>query len=408
MSFGDLTAFKTIGGRWATSIDFMKSTTIATPLKPLVCLVMIVRDEESVLARCIASVVELISHWIVVDTGSVDDTTNLVQRVLGHLPGQLHSIDWPDDFAAARNVALTLSRDFMRSTSDSSSHLLFMDADDVLEKRSIEPLRRLIYTATTSVYGALRDKNYSHQRLISARLDACIQWHGRRHEWLELLPHSESVYSNDIVLRYGHDGYRRRHRSEAFRVDQHILAPTQEGAETWRSAFYYAATLEAVGNEEGAKAAYLVALDAAQTEGNIDHQWQSAWGVARMAESGGDEEVNRASRAYAFMHELYPGRAEAVLGLSRISLFRGQNDVAFELADAAFSMSEPTDALIFDWTAYSFGRCDQLMQAAAACGDRIRIHRALERCDNANFGLAEFGDQDRLRKNLDYIRSAAS
>ncbi|TAG48314.1 MAG: glycosyltransferase [Betaproteobacteria bacterium] len=379
----------------------MSSEPTATSSRPAVCLAMIVRDEERVLERCIDSVSSLITHWIIVDTGSVDGTLHLIRKLLGHLPGELHSIEWPDDFAAARNVVLARSRRFMSETSDGGGHLLFIDADDVIDGRSTSVVQRLIYDGTTSIYGALRDGNYSHQRLISAHLDACVQWHGSRHEWLEFVPDAKAVYSGDVILHYGHDGYRRRNRSETLVADQNILTPNIGVARDWRSAFYRGATLEALGDEEAAKTTYLAALDLGLTAENRDQQWQAAWGVARLSESGGAEEVARASRVYAFMHELYPDRAEALLGLSRISLSRGAAEIAFELADASFSMHQPTDALIFDWTAYGLRRCEQLVMAAKACGDRAYVQRALERCRAASFDLAEASQRDRLLKILE-------
>ena len=38
------------------------------------CLNMIVRDESAVIERCLASVRPHVDHWVIVDTGSVDDT----------------------------------------------------------------------------------------------------------------------------------------------------------------------------------------------------------------------------------------------------------------------------------------------------------------------------------------------
>ena len=51
-----------------------------------VCLCMIVRDEEKVLTSCLQSVLPWIDSWLVVDTGSVDSTPELIQSTLGTLP----------------------------------------------------------------------------------------------------------------------------------------------------------------------------------------------------------------------------------------------------------------------------------------------------------------------------------
>lgn len=80
-------------------------------------LVMIVRDEARCLARCLASVKPFVDAMIVVDTGSTDATVEIA-RAGG---AQVHRFEWVDDFAAARNHALSLSTAAWR---------LVLDADE--------------------------------------------------------------------------------------------------------------------------------------------------------------------------------------------------------------------------------------------------------------------------------------
>ena len=55
---------------------------------------MIVRDAEKTVERCIRSALPLISRWTVIDTGSVDNTKEIVREVLKDLPGQLLESEW--------------------------------------------------------------------------------------------------------------------------------------------------------------------------------------------------------------------------------------------------------------------------------------------------------------------------
>ena len=63
-----------------------------------VSLVMIVRDEERCLARCLDSVAGVVDELVVVDTGSTDDTVRIARAAGARV---LHE-PWHDDFAAAR------------------------------------------------------------------------------------------------------------------------------------------------------------------------------------------------------------------------------------------------------------------------------------------------------------------
>ena len=80
---------------------------------------MIVRDEEDVLGRCLDSVAGVADEVIVVDTGS-RDRSRQIAREKG---AQVYDYPWDDDFAAARNFALSKGR---------MEYLFWLDADDVL------------------------------------------------------------------------------------------------------------------------------------------------------------------------------------------------------------------------------------------------------------------------------------
>ena len=80
-------------------------------------LVMIARDEEASIARCLRSVSAFVDQMIVLDTGSTDATASIA-RDLG---AQVYHWPWQDDFAAARNEALS------HSTADWN---LILDADE--------------------------------------------------------------------------------------------------------------------------------------------------------------------------------------------------------------------------------------------------------------------------------------
>lgn len=70
-----------------------------------IALVMIVKDEERCLKRCLDSVRGLVDRMIVVDTGSQDGTREIACRA----GAEVYGYTWKNDFAEARNYALSLS-----------------------------------------------------------------------------------------------------------------------------------------------------------------------------------------------------------------------------------------------------------------------------------------------------------
>ncbi len=96
-----------------------------------ISLTMIVRNEEDNLPRCLESVRGVFDEMVVVDTGS-SDRTREIAREFG---ARVFEFAWIDDFAAAWNAALA------HATGD---YALWLDAEDVVDIRQRDPLRRLL------------------------------------------------------------------------------------------------------------------------------------------------------------------------------------------------------------------------------------------------------------------------
>ncbi|CRI00295.1 family 2 glycosyl transferase [Streptococcus pneumoniae] len=95
-----------------------------------ISLCMIVRDEEKTIARCLDSVEKIVDEIIVVDTGSIDRTKEIVEKYTSNI----YDFQWIDDFAAARNFS------FSKATQE---YILWLDADDVLLEDAQEALKLL-------------------------------------------------------------------------------------------------------------------------------------------------------------------------------------------------------------------------------------------------------------------------
>ena len=90
-----------------------------------ICLTMIVKNEAAVILRCLRSVRPIITHWCIVDTGSTDDTMNMIREEMKDLPGQLHERPWRN-FEVNKTEAIELARGL-------AEYDVFMDADDILQ-----------------------------------------------------------------------------------------------------------------------------------------------------------------------------------------------------------------------------------------------------------------------------------
>ena len=98
-------------------------------MKLSVC--MIVKNEEKTLARCLYSIKDIADEIVVVDTGSTDKTTDIAQE----FGAKVFSLDWKDDFSAARNFSLEKA---------TGAWILIIDADEVLSKDVGDKLKTVL------------------------------------------------------------------------------------------------------------------------------------------------------------------------------------------------------------------------------------------------------------------------
>ncbi len=121
------------------------------PEAPLLSLCMIVRDEQSHLARCLHSVAPVVDEMVIVDTGSTDRSVD-VARVFG---ATVVPVPWAEDFAAARNAGLNLA---------SGTWILVMDADEAISVQDHDALRQLLAkTPAGSAAFSFATRNYVHE-----------------------------------------------------------------------------------------------------------------------------------------------------------------------------------------------------------------------------------------------------
>jgi hypothetical protein len=175
-----------------------------------VSVLILARNEERCIARCLDSVVRRgFDDIVVLDTGSTDKTTHIVAgyRDLGV---RLITTAWPDSFAQARNLALD---------SVAAGWAVFLDADEWLTEQAatelgpclaslsgIAELPRLVFAPRISEADH-RASSDSVPRIF--RSDSEIRYRGQVHEYpvvRGIRDFPVGLVGLDIEFR--HDGYR--------------------------------------------------------------------------------------------------------------------------------------------------------------------------------------------------------
>ena len=103
---------------------------IITPTteRPFVCLTMIVKNEEPIIARCLNKARRLFDRWVIVDTGSTDRTMEIIRETLVDVPGRLVEHAWKG-FGDAKTTALLHATELM----DGQGYALVLDADEIID-----------------------------------------------------------------------------------------------------------------------------------------------------------------------------------------------------------------------------------------------------------------------------------
>ena len=109
----------------------------------MLSLSMIVRDEEARIEDCLKSVKGFADEMVLLDTGSVDRTIALAEAC----GARVERMDWPGDFAPARNAALELVK---------GDWVLVLDADEELRSEAIPQLKALMAQPDVLVINLLR------------------------------------------------------------------------------------------------------------------------------------------------------------------------------------------------------------------------------------------------------------
>jgi len=143
----------------------------------MLSLSMIVRDEAAQIEDCLRSVQGFVDEMVVVDTGSTDNTVALAQA----LGARVERIDWPGDFAPARNQALQWV---------SGDWVLVLDADERLRPEAMAPLRALMAQPDVLLINLLRHERgavqspYSNVSRLFRRHPA-IRWSRAYHSMVD-------------------------------------------------------------------------------------------------------------------------------------------------------------------------------------------------------------------------------
>lgn len=160
-----------------------------------ISLCMIVKNEETVLSRCLDSMKDIVDEIIIVDTGSSDKTKEIASKYTD----KIYDFEWVNDFSKARNFS------FSKATMD---YIYCADADELLDsanqkklltlKSVLDPQIEIVQMKyiTTSQFNTVMNNSIEDRPKLYKRLRE-FTWIDPIHETVRTLP---VVFDSDIEI----------------------------------------------------------------------------------------------------------------------------------------------------------------------------------------------------------------
>jgi len=304
---------------------------------PTLCLNMIVRNESKIILRCLKSVVKWIDFWIIVDTGSTDNTKELIKDFFAehNIPGELHEKPFVN-FGVSRTHALDLAY-------GKSDYILLCDADMELIVYDQDFKSKLV----CDMYLVLQGSGfvYYNTRIVPGRKHC--KYVGVTHEYVECTePHTKGTLERDII-RYD-DKADGGTRSEKFERDIRLfLEDMKTDPNNARSWFYLARSYQDRGDNSkddlnNAINAYKKRIELGNWFEEIYYSWYQ---IGKCYQSLGKWE--HALEAYLSAYDFRPERAEPLYEIAKHYRLSGKNKLAYNFAKIGLDIPFPKEDMLF-------------------------------------------------------------
>ncbi|WP_159991184.1 glycosyltransferase [Pelistega ratti] len=383
--------------------------------KKTICLNMIVKNESAIIERCLDSLINQIDYWVIIDTGSTDNTQQIIKDYMQkhNILGELVERPWVN-FSHNRSEALELAE-------DKADYILLCDADMVLEV--IDPKWKSELKGDPS-YLVVQKNNtlrYHNIRLVNGRLKGRerFRYWGATHEYCDSIDgNNSSAFIRGIEFADYQDGGA---KNDKFVRDIRLLTEeinrlkalenaTEEEKNNamevglWhrregliqRCTFYLAQTWRDLEENQQALETYKqrVALG-----GWVEEIYYSLLQIA-LLKIKLNNSLDDIHQAFLEAYEYRPQRAESLYFLARHLRLNNRIKLAYIYALTAVNIPKNEDRLFINYEAYGWQAKDELAVAAYWVENyQLCYDLCLELLDNPSIPER---DKQRFKENLKF------
>lgn len=350
---------------------------------------MIVKDEAHVIERCLNSIRPIIHGYSIVDTGSSDNTKEIIRKVLSDIPGKVHSSSWVN-FGFNRSEAFEIAR----KDPENYEYIVTIDADEVMKFPSEFALPYLSHDSYMTLHLSRGSnefwRNQFFKRSVPWRYEGVVHEHPAcdRQTTLEKLhgPICNGMF--DSARNKNTDKYL---KDAELLLNSHIVNPNNE-----RTVFYLAQSYKDAKIFDKAIEFY---SKRSKMPGWDEETWYSLYQIGLIREIIGDMDgcLLGLLRAYSFR----PSRAEPLYHLARIHRSNGEFHAASMYARQASKIGLSDDILFLDSSIYKWRILDELSLALYYTGELKESKTIMEKLISMRLDRE---NDNRIKNNYSFFK----
>ena len=316
---------------------------------PSLCLNMIVRNESKIIERLLDSVSDIIDSYCICDTGSTDETTNIIKTYFAvkKIPGKI-VVEPFQDFGYNRTFALKACNGM-----DNADYILLLDADMIFWRNpniSIGEFKRKLDADIYLMYQGTDTFFYKNVRIVKNRND--ISYWGVTHEYVNSPANAvTSQFERDycFIKDIGDGGC----KTDKFLRDIKLLTKGLEDVpNNDRYTFYLANSYRDSGQYEKSIETYKKRIEIG---GWVEEVWYSYFSIGRCYKFMND--WPNAIFYWLEAYNKYPNRIENLYEIIQYYRNNGKNELAYtfyRMADCQRKKHKSWDYLFLQKDVYDY------------------------------------------------------
>lgn len=309
---------------------------------PKLCLNMIVKNESKVIIRLLESVSSIIDYYCICDTGSTDNTKELITAFFHKkgIPGKI--IEEPfKDFGYNRSFALKACESI-----PNMDYILLLDADMVLKGKILDNPQEFKKGLTADAYHICQGTaTFFYKNVRIAKNYKGFSYWGVTHEFLQT-PHGTQYDYLDKSLIFIEDIGDGGAKADKFERDIRLLQKgLEENPNNDRYTFYLANSLRDAGRTMEAIEMFQKRIEIG---GWVEEVWHSYLSIGKCWKSLG--EIEKAIVTWMHGYQFYPKRIENLYEIIHYYRNTGKNRLAYDfflIADESRKQWGASDDFLF-------------------------------------------------------------